>query len=86
MGRNLRKMAEDEFENLGSASTLGDLRVVDDVIDEDRCRTRKDASPLNFAIIGHTGYSILQADNTRASLRRKRACIDPKLRTNLAAA
>ena len=40
--------------------------------DEDRCRTRKDASPLNFAIIGHTGYNILKADNTRASLRHKR--------------
>ena len=54
--------------------------------DEDRCRTRKDASPLNFAIIGHTGYNILKADNTRASLRHKRACIDPKFRTKLAAA
>ena len=56
--------------------------------DEDRCRTRKDASPLNFAIIRHTGYNILKADQTRGSLRRKRlrACIDPAFRSNLFAA
>ena len=62
--------------------------TLDVTFDEDRCRTRKDASALNFAVIRHTGYNILKADNTRASLRRKRlrACIDPSFRTNLFAA
>lgn len=62
--------------------------TMDVTFDEDRCRTRKDASPLNFAVIRHTGYNILKADNTRISLRRKRlrACIDPKFRTKLFAA
>jgi predicted transposase YbfD/YdcC len=62
--------------------------TLDVTFDEDRCRTRKDASALNFAVIRHTGYNILSADNTRGSLRRKRlrACIDPTFRTNLFAA
>jgi len=61
---------------------------MDVTFDEDRCRTRKDASPLNFAIIRHTGYNLLSADKTRGSLRRKRlrACIDPAFRTKLFAA
>ncbi len=52
---------------------------MDVTFDEDRCRTRKDDSPLNFAILRHTGYNILKADKTRGSLRRKRlrACVDP---------
>jgi len=62
--------------------------TMDVTFDEDRCRTRKDASPLNFAIIRHAGYNLLKADNTRGSLRRKRlrACIDPAFRTKLFAA
>jgi predicted transposase YbfD/YdcC len=62
--------------------------TLDVTFDEDRCRTRKDASALNFAVIRHTGYNILSADSTRGSLRRKRlrACIDPAFRTNLFAA
>lgn len=62
--------------------------TLDMTFDEDRCRTRKDASPLNFAVIRHTSYNILKADNSRGSLRRKRlrACIDPAFRTNLFAA
>jgi predicted transposase YbfD/YdcC len=62
--------------------------TLDVTFDEDRCRTRKDASALNFAIIRHTGYNVLSADKTRGSLRRKRlrACIDPTFRTNLFAA
>jgi predicted transposase YbfD/YdcC len=62
--------------------------TLDVTFDEDRCRTRKDASALNFAVIRHTGYNILSADNTRGSLRRKRlrACVDPTFRTNLFAA
>jgi predicted transposase YbfD/YdcC len=62
--------------------------TLDVTFDEDRCRTRKDASPLNFAVIRHTGYNLLKADNTRGSLRRKRlrACVDPEFRTKLFAA
>jgi predicted transposase YbfD/YdcC len=62
--------------------------TLDVTFDEDRCRTRKDASALNFAVIRHTGYNFLKADKTRGSLRRKRlrACIDPTFRTNLFAA
>jgi len=53
--------------------------------DEDRCRTRKDDSPLNFAVIRHAGFNILKADNSRGSLRRKRlrACVDPAFPTRL---
>jgi predicted transposase YbfD/YdcC len=62
--------------------------TLDVTFDEDRCRTRKDASALNFAVIRHTGYNILKTDNTRGSLRckRLRACIDPTFRTKLFAA
>jgi predicted transposase YbfD/YdcC len=63
--------------------------TMDVIFDEDRCRTRKDASPLNFAVIRHSSYNILRADQTRGgSLRRKRlrACIDPAFRTKLFAA
>jgi len=62
--------------------------TLDVTFDEDRCRTRKDASALNFAVIRHTGYNLLSADNSRGSLRRKRlrACIDPAFRTKLFAA
>src|SRR5271157_2765664 len=38
-----------------------------------RCRTRKDASRLNFAVICRTGYNVLKADKTRRSLRPKKA-------------
>jgi len=62
--------------------------TLDVTFDEDRCRTRKDASPLNFAVIQHTGYNLLSAGKTRGSIRRKRlrACIDPEFRTKLFAA
>jgi predicted transposase YbfD/YdcC len=62
--------------------------TLDVTFDEDRCRTRKDASPLNFAVIRHSGYNLLSADKSRGSLRRKRlrACIDPAFRTKLFAA
>jgi predicted transposase YbfD/YdcC len=62
--------------------------TLDVTFDEDRCRTRKDASPLNFAVIRHAGYNLLSADKTRGSLRRKRlrACIDLEFRTKLFAA
>jgi hypothetical protein len=59
--------------------------TLDVTFDEDRRRTRKDASALNFAVIRHTGYNILRTDKTKGSLRRKRlrACIDPAFRTKL---
>ena len=59
--------------------------TLDVTFDEDRCRTRKDDSPLNLAIIHHAGVNILNADKSRGSLRRKRlrACVDPEFRTRL---
>ena len=59
--------------------------TMDVIFDEDRCRTTKDASSLNFAVIRHTGYNILSADTSRGSMRRKRlrACIDPAFRAKL---
>ena len=62
--------------------------TLDVTFDEDRFRTRKDASALNFAVIRHTGYNLLKADKSRGSLRRKRlrACVDPAFRTKLFAA
>ena len=62
--------------------------TLDVIFDEDRCRTRKDASALNLAVIRHTGHNILKADPSKGSMRRKRlrACIDPSFRTKLFAA
>ncbi len=62
--------------------------TLDVTFDEDRCKTRKDASPLNFAVIRHSAYNLLSADKSRGSLRRKRlrACVDPAFRTKLFAA
>jgi predicted transposase YbfD/YdcC len=59
--------------------------TLDVTFDEDQCRTRKDDSALNFAVMRHTGYNILKADKSRGSLRRKRirACVDPAFRTKL---
>ena len=37
---------------------------MDVTFDEDRCRTRKDLSPLNLAVIRHTAFNILKADKT----------------------
>jgi hypothetical protein len=34
----------------------------------DRCRTRKDASPLNVAIIRHAAFNILKANKTKRLL------------------
>jgi predicted transposase YbfD/YdcC len=58
---------------------------MDVIFDEDRCKTRKDNSPLNLAIIRHAAFNILKADKTKGSLRRKRlrACIDPSFRSKL---
>jgi len=59
--------------------------TMDVTFNEDRCRTRKDDSPLNLAVIRHAGFNILKADTSRGSLRRKRlrACADPNFRTRL---
>jgi len=59
--------------------------TLDVTFDEDRCRTRKDDSPLNLAVIRHAGFNILKADKSRGSIRRKRlrACVDEKFRTSL---
>lgn len=62
--------------------------TMDVIFDEDRCRTRKDHSPVNFAVIRHAAFNILKADKTKGSMRRKRlrACVDPKFRATLFAA
>jgi predicted transposase YbfD/YdcC len=59
--------------------------TLDVIFDEDRCKTRKDNSPLGLAIIRHAALNILKADTSKGSLRRKRirACIDQDFRTNL---
>ena len=38
--------------------------TMDVTFNEDRCRTRKDLSPLNLAVIRHTAFNILKADKT----------------------
>jgi predicted transposase YbfD/YdcC len=62
--------------------------TLDVIFDEDRCRTRKDHSPLNLAVIRHAALNILKVDKSKGSLRRKRlrACIDPTFRSTLFAA
>jgi predicted transposase YbfD/YdcC len=62
--------------------------TLDVIFDEDRCRTRKDNSPLNLAIIRHAAVNILKTDSSKGSLRRKRlrACVDPRFRSQLFAA
>lgn len=62
--------------------------TLDVIFDEDRCKTRKDNSPLNLAIVRHAAFNILKADTTKGSLRRKRlrACIDQGFRSKLFAA
>lgn len=62
--------------------------TMDVIFDEDHCRTRKDDSPLNLAIIRHAAFNILKIDKSKGSLRRKRvrACIDSAFRSKLFAA
>lgn len=59
--------------------------VLDVTFDEDRCRTRKDNSALNLAVIRHAALNILKADPTRGSIRKKRlrACVNPAFRASL---
>lgn len=58
---------------------------LDVAFDEDKCRTRKDLSPLNFAIIRHAALNILKQNQAKLSIRRKRlnAAINPDFRTEL---
>jgi len=59
--------------------------TLDVTFDEDRCRTRKDNSAINLAVIRHAALNILRADPSRGSLRKKRlkACADPAFRASL---
>ncbi len=59
--------------------------TLDVTFDEDRCRTRKDNSAHNLAIVRHAALNILKADPSKGSIRRKRlrACASPKFRANL---
>ena len=60
---------------------------LDMTFDEDRCRTRKDFSPLNLAIVRHMAFDILKRDQSRLSLKRKRpkASVNPAFRAELLA-
>lgn len=60
---------------------------LDITFDEDHCRTRKDFSPLNLAIIRHVVLNILKQDQSKLSLKRKRvkASVNPAFRAELLA-
>jgi len=59
--------------------------TLDVTFNEDRCRTRKDNSALNLAVIRHAALNILKANPSKGSLRKKRikACVDPHFRSSL---
>lgn len=61
---------------------------LDVAFDEDRCRTRKDFSPRNFAVLRHTAYNMLKREPSALPLKRKRmkAAINPDFRAKLLAA
>jgi predicted transposase YbfD/YdcC len=42
--------------------------ALDATFDEDRCRTRKDNSALNLAVIRHVALNMLRAEPTQGSL------------------
>jgi hypothetical protein len=52
---------------------------------EDRCRTRKDFSLLNLAIVRPIVFNILKKDKSKLSLKRNRlkASVNPSFRTAL---
>lgn len=60
---------------------------LDITFDEDRCRTRKDFSPLNLAVVRHAVLNILKQDQSKLSLKRKRvkASVNPNFRAELLA-
>jgi hypothetical protein len=45
---------------------------LDITFDEDRCRTRKDFSPMNLAIVRHIVLNMLKRGTSRLSLKRNR--------------
>ncbi len=70
----------DHFDNLSRPDFLGEYgddlvvdraksasthRTTDVIFDEDRCRLRKDESPLNLAIIRRAAFSSLKADKSK---------------------
>ena len=60
---------------------------LDITFDEDRCRTRKDFSPLNLAVVRHMVLNILKRDKSKLSLECKRlkASVNPTFRAELLA-
>ncbi|MDQ6702184.1 MAG: ISAs1 family transposase [Pseudomonadota bacterium] len=60
---------------------------LDVTFDEDRCRTRKDFSPLNFAIVHLMAFNILKRGGSKLSLKRKRrkASVNADFRARLLA-
>ena len=60
---------------------------LDITFDEDRCRTGKDFSPLNLAIVRHIVLNMLKRDTSKLSLKRKRlkASVNPDFRAQLLA-
>jgi predicted transposase YbfD/YdcC len=60
---------------------------LDITFDEDRCRTRKDFSPLNLAVVRRVVFNILKQDQSKLSLKRKRvkASVNPSFRAELLA-
>jgi predicted transposase YbfD/YdcC len=52
---------------------------------EDECRTRKDYSALNLAVIRHAALNMLRREPTKIPIKRKRvkAAINPDFRTAL---
>ena len=60
---------------------------LDVTFDEDRCRTRKDFSPLNFAIVRRMAFKILKHDDSKLSLKRKplKASVNADFRAQLLA-
>jgi predicted transposase YbfD/YdcC len=60
---------------------------LDVTFDEDRCRTRKDFSPLNLAIVRHMVLNMLKRDPSKLSINRKRvkASVNPDFRLQVLA-
>jgi predicted transposase YbfD/YdcC len=60
---------------------------LDITFDEDHCRTRKDFSPLNLAVVRHVVFNILKQDQSKLSLKRKRlkASVNTTFRAQLLA-
>lgn len=60
---------------------------LDVTFDEDRCRTRKDFSPLNLAIVRHMVLNMLKRDASKLSINRKRvkASVNPDFRLQMLA-